>query len=540
MPVAAGRRAARLPRPVVVLVAAAVAWMALALFVAPLRETVRDGVLILLGGALVYAGLRALRPSRIGQWMLPATAESLGAIRILIAGILLASTLWENLPSSASLPRGMLIKPMWNVKLLLDLPIGFDAFLASHTALAVYQAFTIVLLVLAMLGLFTRYTVPAGALAYLLMASIFRSYAWGYHTGVVPLYALLILSFTPCADALSLDRWRRIRRGEAPPPTRLPELRYGVGRFLVWMVIAIPYTLAGLSKLRNTGLSWWQGENMKQMLVSTIVEPMEFNFQLTYQLLRGPDWIFDALGIMAIVGELGFVLVFVSRLARMVLPALMAMMHVGILLTQNIFFPDLVAIQAVFYDWRAVRDRVTAWVKRRPTPVLAGGAAPTHPIALDQPSRRQAVVACVFLATAFLVWATRTERFPLTAMQMFSRPTPFEAVEYVLPFVEYEDGRREPARFERWIGAVSDSRYRWLIRDWDRRPERVELLREFLDAVAREANATLPQGRRIRRFVLERRRWDFRADPASAERGAVDRVIVHEAIADETQARRPR
>jgi hypothetical protein len=111
---------------------------------------------------------------------------------------------------------------------------------------------------------------------------------------------------------------------------------------------------------------------------------------------------------------------------------------------------------------------------------------------------------------------------------MFSRPSALAPVEYVRPLVEYEDGTREAARFERWIGAVADSRYRWLIRDWDRHPERIELLREFLDAVAREANASLPPGRKIRRFILERRRWDFRAEPASSERGEVDRVIVHD------------
>jgi hypothetical protein len=202
-------------------------------------------------------------------------------------------------------------------------------------------------------------------------------------------------------------------------------------------------------------------------------------------------------------------------------------MHIGILLTQNILFPDLVVIQAVFYDWRAIAERVVSRIRGR-SPAGRMAMPRVRPIPVDPSARRQALVASAFLATAFLVWATRTERFPLTAMQMFSSPSAIAPVQYVRALVEYEDGRREPARFERWIGAMADARYRWLIRDWDRRPERVELLREFLDAAAREANATLPPGRRIRRFILERRRWDFRAEPMSAERGAVDRVIVHE------------
>ncbi|HEV2736675.1 MAG TPA: hypothetical protein VGV85_17640, partial [Longimicrobiaceae bacterium] len=141
---------------------------------------------------------------------------------------------------------------------------------------------------------------------------------------------------------------------------------------------------------------------------------------------------------------------------------------------------------------------------------------------------RQLLVARAFLVAACLAWATRTEKFPLTAMQMFSRPQPPEPVEYVRPLVVYADGTAEPARFERWIGAVADARYRGLLRDWDRHPERIPLLREFLDACARRAAATEPPGRRIRGFVMETRRWDFRRHPRDPERGAVVAVLRHE------------
>src|SRR6185503_4225046 len=94
---------------------------------------------------------------------------------------------------------------------------------------------------------------------------------------------------------------------------------------------------------------------MKQMIVSTVMEPMQFGFRVAFAALHWPGWIWDALGLMAIVGELTFVLVLVSRVARHVLPLLMVGMHMGILFMQNILFPDLIAIQAVFYDWTPVR-----------------------------------------------------------------------------------------------------------------------------------------------------------------------------------------
>ncbi|HEX2187518.1 MAG TPA: hypothetical protein VHG51_01410 [Longimicrobiaceae bacterium] len=502
-----------------------------------LRGSLRDGVLLLLAFGATVPAVAALRPSRVAGWVRPATAEALGAIRAWIAAILLASVLWEDLPSTAALPRGMLgLDEHWLVGLLHPLPIGFDRFLASPAALLAFEWATVLLLAAAAAGLRTRWSVPAGALAYLLFASILRSYAWSYHTGLVPLYVLLLLAFTPCGDAFSLDRLLRRRRGVPVEPARVPRLRYGVGRWLVWAGVALPYTMAGLSKLRNTGPLWWEGEHMRQMVVATVVEPMQFDFRLTYLMVDWPAWVFGALGLASLVGEVAFVLVLVSPLVRRVLPLATAGMHVGILLMQNILLPDLIAIQAVFYDWTPLRARLAAaWARARALARLPAAAPPAGgvtgsggPRDVDAAVRRQARAAQAFLVVAFLAWATRTERFPVTAMQMFSRPSPLEPVEYVRPLVRYADGSVERARFERWIGAVADARYRRLLRQWDEHPERLPLLREFLDACARRANAGAPPGRRVVGFELELRRWDFRRHPRDPDHGELVRVVRHD------------
>lgn len=480
-----------------------------------------DGVVILLAFAAVVPGFIALRHPHEAR-IPAATAEALGATRMLIAAILLANVLWEDLPSTAFLPRGMLDLDRMLIGTLHSLPIGFDLFLASPGALFVFELTTAALLALATVGLFTRWTVPAATLAYLLFAAVLRSYAWTYHMGLVPLYALLLLSFTPCGDAWSLDRWRRRRAGVPVVPAREPRLRYSIGRYLVWMAIALPYTMAGLSKIRKSGLLWWQGEHMKQMLVGTIVEPMHFTFELTYRMLGWPDVFWDALGLAALAGEVLFVLVLVSRVARWILPLATAVMHVGILLMQNIFFPDLIAIQAVFYDWSGLRDRLARrWPAARQQPARVSATAAGGPRAA-----RIAGVARWFLVLSFITWATRTEKFPFTAMQMFSSPQPLTAVEYVRPAVMYADGSRKQARFEQWIGAMADTRYRRIIR-WDRHPERIPLLREFLDSAARRADSAGAPGARIEQFELELRRWDFRRHPDDPDRGEVIGVFRH-------------
>jgi hypothetical protein len=492
-----------------------------------LRESWWDGAMILAALAIVAPALRGLRTETLARFVEPARPAVLGAIRAWIAAILLAQVLWEDLPSSAWLPRGMLdLRHHWLVALLYRLPLGFDRFLASHAALQAYETLTIALLLLALVGLFTRWSVPAAALAYLLYAHVLRSYAWSYHMGLVPLHALLVLSLTPCGDGWSLDRLLRERRGRPVAPPE-PRLRYGMGRFLVWMAIALPYTMAGFSKLRKGGPLWWQGEHMKQMIVGTVVEPMQFGFRVAFAALHWPGWVWDALGLIALGGEVAFVLVLVSRVARRILPPAMIGMHLGILFMQNILFPDLIAIQAVFYDWTPLRRRLArGWARVAPSPHAPAAGLAAASDAGDGLFRRQALAARVLLATAFVVWATRTEKFPLSAMQMFSTREPLEPVEFVRPYAVYADGRREVARFERWIGAMADTRYRRLIRDWER-PERLAVLHEFLDRSAALANAEAPPDRRIRRFELERRRWDFRRHPDDPD-GILLAVLTHE------------
>jgi hypothetical protein len=116
------------------------------------------------------------------------------------------------------------------------------------------------------------------------------------------------------------------------------------------------------------------------------------------------------------------------------------------------------------------------------------------------------------------------ENFPLTAMQMFSRSRAPQPVQYVRPLVRYADGSVEQARFERWIWAMADARYRWLLRDWDKHPERIDVLRQFLDVAA--ARSAL-EGKPVREFDMEVRAWDYRKDPRDPRHGRVLYVLKH-------------
>ncbi|NBC18390.1 MAG: hypothetical protein GVY18_13855, partial [Bacteroidetes bacterium] len=161
---------------------------------------------------LAFAGWTALlhSPRLEDRFVGTATPGTIGAIRVLVCFVLLVSTLWEHLPSTAALPRE-LVHPM-GVMTLLNLIPGFEAFTASPVALGIFQAMTATLLVLGMVGWRTRWVLPMAAVGYLILGGLLRQYAWFYHTGLLALYLLIVLAMVPSQDGWSLDRLRKLWR----------------------------------------------------------------------------------------------------------------------------------------------------------------------------------------------------------------------------------------------------------------------------------------------------------------------------------------
>jgi predicted DCC family thiol-disulfide oxidoreductase YuxK len=309
------------------------------------------------------AAVIATRPSFYRRFVGAATPGSLGAIRMLICAILLASALWEDLASSALLPKEMR-HSMGLLQVFYKLP-GFEAFLSSQSALGIFEALTVLILFLGVIGWHTRIVVPLGVLCYFLLGGIIRHYSWFYHTGLVPLYVLAVLSFTPCGDGWSVDRLLRIYRRRPVPDADRALPVYGWSRYLCWLVVALPYGEAGLSKLGNAGWQWLHPASLKRMMLRDSLNPMEFDWGATLYFLQAPDFFFTALAAAAVLGELAFVLVLFSGVARLIVPTATMMMHVSILFFQNIFFPDLIAIQLIFYNFTPLRRAIGQWLDGR-------------------------------------------------------------------------------------------------------------------------------------------------------------------------------
>lgn len=473
---------------------------------------------------------RALQEPRfVDRAVGAATPGALGAIRAWVCAILLIMTLREDLMSVALLPRVM-VRQQGLMAILHLLPIGFDAFLVNAAALRAFQFVTALLLALGVVGLGTRAVVPAAAVCYFVLGGIVREHSFYHHSGLVPWYALAVLSFTRCGQGWSVDRLWRAARGKAPAHDHRPSAYFGWARYAVWSVIALPYVAAGASKLYYMGLRWVSADSVRWMLLRPTLDPRPFDFDAALRIMPLPDVLFVLLGIVALGTELAFGLVLVSRRARALLPAAMVGVHVGILFLQNILFLDLMLLLWVFYDWspllrpgRRLAGKIGAAASGR-TPGAAPAAA----------HRRGAAAALAIMLFLASWWVTKIEWYPLTAMQMFTAHGRGEAgvVTYVAAVAHYDDGSSGPAPFGDWIGAMPSGRTRPVIRrtlqDAAGRAEGQQLL----DAMIRAANAA-GAGPRVTSVELQRRRWNFRADPDDPHRGVLTHRYVHPAPAAE-------
>lgn len=305
------------------------------------------------------------------------TPGSLGAIRMWTCLILLVTTSWEDLGSIAWLPAEVR-RPRGMLGYLYALPVGFDRFVTSEPSLRGLQLLTEVLLFLGLIGWRTRVVVPLAASCYFVLLGILIDYSFFWHQNLVPLYVMIVLSFTPCGDGWSVDRLWKVYRGRGVPDGDRPLSVYAWSRYACWVAIAWPYVANGLSKLQDGGVFWWHPINLRANLYMDTLNPREYDWALSLYLVRAPDVLFAAIGLFTLFSETLFGLVLVSRVARRIFPVAAIMMHTGIFFLQRILFLDLILLQLVFFDFTRVRKAIGDWLatRHRRLQVLYDGLCP--------------------------------------------------------------------------------------------------------------------------------------------------------------------
>jgi hypothetical protein len=299
------------------------------------------------------------------RWWFPAVpAERLAVIRILV-GAYSVVYFGARLPhwlSFAHHPRAQFQ------------PIGILAGLGSPLNDGLYRALVLTTFAGALLfALGKWHRVVAPLFAALLLVVLTYTNSWGgiLHSDNLWLFHVIVLAFAPAADALSLD-------ARTKPRSEPVHFKYGWAIRLMCWVCVCSYFLAGLAKLKNSGLDFIEGETLRNFVAMDNVRKIELGS------LHSPlaEWLlpysgaFQFLAGVSLVLELGAPLVMLRRSVAKAWAVAMWGFHVGVLALMAILFPYPVTFIAFAPFFRT--ERLIAAVRqfrRRGTttaPVSAG------------------------------------------------------------------------------------------------------------------------------------------------------------------------
>jgi hypothetical protein len=168
-----------------------------------------------------------------------------------------------------------------------------------------------------------------------------------------------ILAWSRAGDAWSIDAWLRGQDRPAPSGEYTWPIR------MVWVMMALVFLAAGLSKVRYGGVAWVTSANL-----SIVLERAAYHVSDADPLSRAGlwlaahPWLSRAVAALTLVIELGFVAALVSPFARAVLVPAAVGMLIGIRVLMGPTFGGFLLATVFWVPWDAAGARAAAW--RRP------------------------------------------------------------------------------------------------------------------------------------------------------------------------------
>jgi hypothetical protein len=287
-------------------------------------------------------------------WFAPSSPLDLGVGRAVFFGILACLYLPADFRGWADVAP-VFWQPTWSFAVL-RLPV------LTAAELGVVQALWKLALVGACLGLATRASIVAALVLGFYLLGLPHCFGKIHHYDAFLIFVFAILAVARSGDAFALDRvlWRR-RRGDAPAPVP-PSGEYTWPIRAIWVVLALVFFSAGVSKLRTSGLAWVVSDSMAIFLVQhqyhvgNAIPLTALGLVLARQ-----AWLCRCLAAATLVCEVGYPVALVSRPVRaLVLPGTL-LMQVGIRVLLGPTFLDMMACNVFWVPW----GRVLGWAQRR-------------------------------------------------------------------------------------------------------------------------------------------------------------------------------
>jgi hypothetical protein len=273
--------------------------------------------------------------------VVPGSAFALGVVRASVHGTFLISVLFTSFSALGSLPATIL-RPTGAMKLL---PWSFYDHLQTPSGMLILKSAMVLSLLLGALGFLTVLTTKTSFLLVLFYQGLLRSFGHFNHDEMVAVYCLLVLAFTPCGDAFSIDSRITKRKNERPL------FAYAYPILLMQLLLAWTYFSSALIKLRVAGWKYLSPDNLPSLAIFHSLDNLhDTGFRLAFWLPQVKEYLPFAVGFV-LVWELLFPLAIFWRRLRWWILGVGIIFHLTTLFLMNIFFPHHLAMYLIFINW---------------------------------------------------------------------------------------------------------------------------------------------------------------------------------------------
>ena len=325
--------------------------------------------------------------------------------------------------------------------------VPFDPAVASAAELTLF-----VTSACAVVGLLTRVTAPLAAVLAVYVLGLPNFYLKIDHSSQVIVLSALIVSVSPCADALSVDALYRRFRGVAVPG---PSLAYALPIRFCWLLLGTAYLFPGVWKLWDTGDLWISGVQLQSLLYLAwgrgSIEPLARIDQV--------PWLLSFFGTATLVFEIGFIFAIFWRPSRVVAAFSAVLFHWGVFQMMGIRihtrFPLILLIDLPglpdalgrwFPSWAPRLAAVQAELSRRAQGVAARLRLPEAVRTVPRRALAPAVVVgSLLFGGQVLAGAAQVDSWPISVYPRFTvrRPEPTTRANRTRVMLVHEDGTEQ-------------------------------------------------------------------------------------------------
>ena len=226
------------------------------------------------------------------------------------------------------------------------LPWSFYDQLQTPSGMLYLKISMVLSLLFSTTGFFTVISTKTSLLLVLFYQGLLRSFGHFNHDEMLAVYCLVVLAFTPCGDAFSIDSRLTKTRKERP------SFAYAYPILLMQLLVAWTYFSSAIIKLRVAGWKYLSVDNLPALAIFHSLDNLhDTSFRLAFRLPELKTYLPFAVGFI-LLWELLFPLaVFWRRCLRWWILGVGVAFHISTLFLMNIFFPHHLAMYLLFINW---------------------------------------------------------------------------------------------------------------------------------------------------------------------------------------------